>query len=108
MSVGPMISASSVAATQLAQTKGGDAERVAQESAAQSRKTESNRKAESASGIGETEADTGVSDRDADGRRIWEIGPEEEKLAEEEHTDDEPRQSRDPTGTCGSSLDLSG
>ena len=108
MSVGPMTSASSVAATQLAQSKGGDAERVAQESSAQSRKSEGNRKAENASGIGETEADNGASDRDADGRRIWEIGPDGEKLAEEEQAvTDEPRQSRDPTCALGSTLDLS-
>ncbi len=63
--------------------------------------------ATSLKGIGETEQDEG----DADDRRLREPGPEEEKSADEPaetSTPGEFRQSRDPTGQCSNTLDLSG
>ena len=63
--------------------------------------------AEKAAGIGETKEESKSSDRDADGRRIWEVG-------EEEHREDRtagqapPSPPRDPSGDCGGQLDLSG
>ncbi|MFV1964277.1 MAG: hypothetical protein ACC628_02550 [Pirellulaceae bacterium] len=107
MSVGPMGTMGSVAGSQLPQTKGADAERTQQETVDQVRQTESNRKAENASGVGETEQDQEASDRDADGRRLWEAAPESEAHPEGDETGDLPR-SKDPRGKTGANLDLRG
>ncbi len=106
MSVGPLGSAANVAGTQRAQNEGADVERTQKETSDQAKQTEANRKAESASGIGETEQDQGTEERDADGRRIWEQAPE--KQQEDESTEAEQPQGRDPTGQSGTKLDLSG
>ena len=111
MSVGPLGMAGSVAGTHLAQSSGSDNDRAAQDATASARKAATDLHAEKAAGIGETEQDEGASDRDADGRRLWEAGPEEENAADkptEAQTSGEPHQSRDPTGQCGNTLDLSG
>ncbi len=112
MSVGPLGMAGSVAGTHLAQSSGSDNDRAAQDATASARKAATDLHAEKAAGIGETEQDEGASDRDADGRRLWEAGPEEENAegdkAQDTSTQGEPRQSRDPTGQCGNTLDLSG
>ena len=67
--------------------------------------------AEKAAGIGETDGDEhGANERDADGRRLWEIAPRDKKKADSA----EPpaaltnRQSKDVTGTTGVELDLTG
>ena len=79
MSVGPMGGvAGSVAGSPLAQTKGSEPERAQQEAVAQQRRAESDQKADSAAGIGETDGeDHETAERDADGRRPWEPPPEE-------------------------------
>jgi hypothetical protein len=64
--------------------------------------------AESAAGIGETGEDSEVSDRDADGRRLW-----EEQLGNASADGPEPTEhpealSKDATGDRGNQLDLSG
>jgi predicted Zn-dependent protease len=94
----------SAAGAPLSQTGGSDAERTARETAAQERAIDGAARSEKAAGIGTTEQDQEASERDADGRRPWEFPPETKKdaAAEGEH------QSRDPTGQCGTHLDLTG
>ena len=75
MSVGPMGMVGSAAGAPLAQSQGSDVNRVQQDTASQARQTQMSEKAEQASGVGQTEQDEEATDRDADGRRPWEIGP---------------------------------
>ena len=110
MSVGPIGGVlGSAAGAPLAQTKGSEAERSQRESAAQDRTVASNKKTEKTAGVGETQQDEGASDRDADGRRLWEGQQDNEKPAEAE--DDASQQEirgKDATGDAGSQLDLLG
>ena len=112
MSVGPMGGvAGSVAGSPLAQTKGSEPERVQQDTVAQQRRVDSDQKAESAAGIGETDGeDHETAERDADGRRPWEPPPEpkDAEPAEEQAGQTPPPQSKDATGQSGNLLDLSG
>ena len=110
MSVGPLGMIGSAAGTPLSQTKGSDADKAQHDAANQARESTAARQAERASGIGQTEHDEQASDRDADGRRVWEIGgkkPQEES-ADEQSAGETAPQSKDPTGRSGSQLDLSG
>jgi len=92
----------------LPQTRVAEADKSQQQAADQARQATSNEKAEQAAGVGETEHDEQASDRDADGRRLW----EETQPAHQD--DDEPADvaqdphSRDPSGQRGANLDLSG
>lgn len=83
--------------------KGAESERAQAESASQQRGVEQQQKAENAAGIGQTEEDQEASDRDANGRRLWEkaapLTPEDEQTN---------TQSKDVTGESGNSLDLTG
>jgi hypothetical protein len=97
----------SVAGSPLAQTKGTDIERAEQETSAQTRRADSEKKAESASGVGETEEDQQSSERDADGRRLLEATPKPEATGEEHEPEEWPR-SIDPSGQTGVNLDLTG
>lgn len=79
------------------------------------RRTNSDQKAQRAEGLGATDADKETSDRDADGRRLWERTQEstdeavqEEASTDEENADGSPRQSKDATGESGGLLDLTG
>ena len=64
--------------------------------------------AEQAAGIGETREESEAGDRDADGRRLWEFDqPKEESATAEAETVTEAK-SKDPTGSAGRNLDLSG
>ncbi|TWT41591.1 hypothetical protein [Botrimarina hoheduenensis] len=77
MSIGPLGGIlGSAAGTPLSQTKGAAAERAGRDAAAQERGVELDLKAEKAAGIGQTEGDQQSSDRDADGRRLWEHPPQ--------------------------------
>jgi hypothetical protein len=99
----------SAAATPMAQSKGSEADRIRQETVVHERAVESTNEAEAAEGIGTTSEEQATSDRDADGRRPWEIGPREERQKGENSESREPLQrSKDPTGQAGSQLDLSG
>lgn len=111
MSVGPLGSLGSAAGSPLAQGHGSDVQKTQQDSADQARHVKSNEKAAQAEGVGQTEEDEHASDRDADGRRPWEVM----------HTPDDPNpsgkpddslptepKSKDPTGQRGQNLDLSG
>lgn len=79
------------------------------------RRTKSDQKAQRAEGLGATDADKETSDRDADGRRLWERAQEsdgesteEEALHDEGKADGCPRQSKDASGESGGLLDLTG
>ena len=111
MSVGPMGMVGSTAGSPLAQSQGSDVNRAQQDAASQTRQTQMSEKAENASGVGQTEQDEEAADRDADGRRPWEIGPNPpaDSSAEEEPVPEVlPCPSKDPSGLTGSQLDLQG
>ncbi len=110
MSIGPLGMIGSAAGSPLAQGQGHDVQRTQQGAADQARQSQMNDKAEEASGVGQTEQDEEASDRDADGRRPWEAGPEapEDETPQDAAGDDSRQGSKDPTGQCGQQLDLSG
>jgi hypothetical protein len=110
MSVGPMGIAGAVAASPQAQRGGSETERASQDRANQVRSAKSGEKAEKAAGIGSMEEDQAASDRDADGRKIWEQGAEGASTEEQstETIEGNAPQSKDPTGQTGTKLDLSG
>jgi len=99
----------SAAGAPLSQTAGSETERAQKDSHAQSRQVDSDQRAERAAGIGQTEQDQESSERDADGRRLWEAphqsGPDQKH---DEATGAPPRQSKDATGQSGTQLDLTG
>ena len=110
MSMGPIGGVvGSAAGAPLSQTKGSETERSQRDASAQARQTETDAKAEQAAGIGQTEEDQQASDRDADGRRLWEppVTGEENQAADDSPAD-EPHQSKDTTGQAGNQLDLMG
>jgi hypothetical protein len=99
----------SLAATPLAQSKGADIDRAQHDTANQKRETTAAEKADMAAGIGRTEEDSQADDRDADGRRPWELPA---KYADESSAADDAAASshrgKDPTGERGQQLDISG
>jgi len=109
MSMGPVGGVvGSAAGTSLSQAAGSETER-AKESASQQRTVDANQKAELASGIGHTEQDQETSERDADGRRLWEAPTKRgDKKPTPEEEAAQSRQSKDPTGQSGTKLDLTG
>ncbi|MDP7018137.1 MAG: hypothetical protein QGG36_20200 [Pirellulaceae bacterium] len=110
MSVGPL-GMGGVAGAPLAQTKGTDGDRNAQEANSQERQTKSAELAQSADSIGATDSQEQTSDRDADGRRIIEkrARNQEEQTGDEAPREKRPaRQSKDATGEKGNQLDLTG
>lgn len=96
----------SVAGAPVSQTQGSEAERAKSESSAQARETDSQANAEKS--VGETQEDQGASDRDADGRRLWENPSAGGEAAQDEATTGPPRRSKDASGDAGGSLDLLG
>ena len=108
MNLGPMGMIGSASGSPLAQGQGSDVNRAQQDTSDQARQTQSAEKAEEAAGVGQTEEDEEASDRDADGRRPWEIAAKSDKPAEESQTPDGDQRSKDPTGRKGQQLDLSG
>ena len=113
MSVGPTGVPGSVAGSALAQARGSDVDRGQQESDVQARGLQGSKRAENAAGIGQAEEDHEAADRDADGRRPWELGGRRRAVAvgsdlAESISPPEPPKSRDATGERGNQLDLSG
>ena len=111
MSVGPMGMVGSTAGAPLAQSQGSDVDRAQQDTASQARQTQMSETAEQAAGVGHTEQDEEATDRDADGRRPWELGPTPlaGALDEGEPAPDVAScPSKDPSGLTGSQLDLQG
>ena len=108
MSIGPMSGiAASFAGTPLAQTKGSETDRTQQDVSGQQLRAASEKKAEAAAGIGETDGqDHETAERDADGHRPWEIPAR--RAPGDESAPPIPPQSKDPSGESGGLLDLSG
>ncbi len=99
----------SAAGAPLSQTKGSETERLQKDATTQQRQADTNTKAERASGVGQTEKNEHASDRDADGRRLWEAPPDTDNPIESKASDaDTSRQSKDITGSSGNQLDLTG
>ena len=96
----------SAAGAPLSQTKGSEVERGGREAATTARNVDAEAKAERAAGIGETEQDQQSEDRDADGRRPWELPAKPLGVQPEESI--EPSRSKDATGMAGTQLDLIG
>jgi hypothetical protein len=110
MSVGPLANVlASAAGAPLAQTKGSDLDRSAQEVQSQQRIVHSQQKAEAASGIGETNGeDHEPAERDADGRRPWEAPPRPKDAETTAAETNRSKLAKDPSGQSGTLLDLSG
>ena len=100
----------SAAGASLSQTAGAETERTQRDTAAQHRQIDGDKRSELASGVGQTEHDQESSDRDADGRRLWEAPGKRGKNTKEEPAVDEAaaKQSKDPSGQSGTKLDLTG
>ncbi len=109
MSIGPLGGIGpSAAGAPLSQSAGSEVDRARQDTAAQKRRIRNDQKADDAAGIAATDGDDKESEeRDADGRRIWEI---DEKQQSDEQADQNPSdvKSKDPSGDRGTHLDLSG
>jgi hypothetical protein len=110
MSIGSLGFAGIGAATPLAQTKGTDADREAQESTAKEMQQQTDAQAEQAAGVGQTDGDEHeTADRDADGRRLWELPAKKKAVAKATASVvEESTHSRDASGQCGNELDLTG
>ena len=86
-----------------------DTEKVQRETTAQARSAAAVEDAASAAGIGRTEEDAEASDRDADGRRPWEIPDTANKQPDQDATTAAAAiLAKDPTGVRGNLLDLTG
>jgi hypothetical protein len=108
MSMGPLTGVlTSAAGVPFAQVKGSDLDRAANENTVQQRAKDSQLKTEAAAGIGATDGqDHETEERDADGRRPWEVGYQG-PAPRQPTTSAEPPMSRDASGECGNALDLS-
>jgi hypothetical protein len=100
---------SSTAGTALSQANGSETERAQKDAVTQRRATDADQHAERSAGIGQTEQDQQSSERDADGRRLWEnpATPKKPQPTAAE-VEIEARQSKDATGQSGTQLDLTG
>ncbi len=81
------------------------------DAAAQVRRSRADQKSEQAQSLGEADVDQQTSDRDADGRKIWEFADKDEEkddANDEQNEPTAPPQAKDLTGDCGGLLDLSG
>jgi len=111
MTLVPLGGLMSAAGSALAQTTGSETERTQKDSVSLHRKVDAEQHAERSAGIGQTEQDQESSERDADGRRLWENPAEankSSKAAGEIEAEAESRRSKDPTGQSGTKLDLTG
>ena len=109
MSIGSLGVIGSVTTGQLQQARSADADKAAQDARDHGNHVDSAQKAEDAAGIGKTNEDEGASDRDADGRRLWEqIQHGEDKSDSPTEEPTAPPLSMDPTGQAGGNLDLTG
>jgi hypothetical protein len=108
MSVGPLGGIIvSAAGTPAAQAKGSETERVAQDAVNQQRQAMTERLAEAAAGIGETDGnDHEANERDADGRSPWRFPAHGQDHAGEPSS--RTPASKDASGESGNQLDLSG
>jgi len=108
MSIGSLGIVGGLAGTGLPQ-RAVEAEKAQRETIEQSRTTQATEQAENAAGIGQTEEDSQTSERDADGRRLWEQQQRGKRKAAEPPTDESiPALAKDPSGDCGGLVDLVG
>lgn len=85
-----------------------EGDKAHRETSNQARAVAAAESAASAAGIGKTEEDAEASDRDADGRRPWELPATAQQPKSEDASAAESKISKDPTGDRGSLLDLVG
>lgn len=84
-----------------------ESQRAAREALDHERVDQADQRAADAAGIGQTDGENHQSnERDADGRRPWEIPAGQQPSADESPAS--PQQSRDASGDRGGQLDLSG
>jgi hypothetical protein len=95
---------SGAAGAPLAQVSGSETERTQRDGVIRERRVTTEQSAEKSAGIGSTDEDQETSERDADGRMFWER-PEERTHEQEDAL---KKQSKDPSGSSGNSLDLTG
>jgi len=103
----------SAAGAPLAQTTGSDVERAKAETVSSARYAESQKLAENAAGIAETDGeDNRTNERDADGRRPWELPPavsqDEGQATDAPGAHEGECHGKDASGERGNSLDLIG
>src|SRR5438093_385554 len=106
MSIGSLGIVGGLAGTSLPQ-RAAEAEKTQRETIEQARAAQASEQAENAAGIGQTEEDSQTSERDADGRRLW----EEQRRTKKKPTEPAaaPWQAplaKDPSGACGGNIDL--
>jgi hypothetical protein len=107
MSIGPLGILGSVSAAP-AQASGAEAAKGRADAAVQARHAQNAQKTEDAAGIGKTDGEEhSANERDADGRRVWELNAADKRPAAEQPSP-AAGPSRDPTGQAGTQLDLSG
>lgn len=95
---------SGAAGAPLAQTGGAETERTQRDAVVRERQVTSENSAEKSAGVGTTDEDQETSQRDADGRMFW----EQSTPADHQDSQGQAKQSKDPTGESGNSLDLTG
>lgn len=109
MSMGPMSGILASAAGSSLAKRTSDSDRIQQQNAAQQGSARAEQLASEAAGVGQTDGeDHDTQDRDADGRRLWELPPTPQENSEEEEKRDENPPPPDPNQRCGTILDLSG
>lgn len=112
MSMGPLGMIGSAAGAPAAQSHGSDVQRTQQDVAGQTRAAQMDQKAEQASGVGQTEQHEQANERDADGRRPWELGGrpavDDAEATGEPSGSTGPLKAKDPSGLAGRHLDLQG
>jgi hypothetical protein len=109
MSIGSLGIIGGLAGTPLPQ-RAAEADKTQRDAADQTRAAQAAERAEMAAGIGQTEEDSQANDRDADGRRPWEMpaNPDQAPEAANPTAESPTARSKDPTGTCGAELDVDG
>jgi hypothetical protein len=104
-----MGAAGGYAGVPLAQTRGSEIERAAQQAQAHERQVRSQSQASDADGIAATDGeDNQPQERDADGRRLWERTAPPGEAEADEATAAAPESRAGLDGESGSQLDLSG
>jgi hypothetical protein len=109
MSIASLGIVGSLAGTALPQ-RAAETEKLSRGTTEQSRANQAAEKAADAAGIGQTEEDSQTSERDADGRRLWEQPADDAQLPPKPTPGPDLKLplAKDPSGACGKLLDLLG
>src|SRR6478752_839497 len=107
MSIASLCIIASLASSSTTQ-RAAETERIERDSSNHARESTAAEHAADAAGIGRTEEDSQTSERDADGRRLWERTTSNKKPSDPTTDATTPVISKDPTGLCGGQLDLVG